>query len=30
MGAELPDFVVYHLEAGKEDDASNIADTSGR
>jgi len=28
VGAELPDFVVYHLEAGKEDDASNIADTS--
>ena len=28
-GSELPEFVVYHLETGRDDDTSNIADTSG-
>ena len=26
----MPEFVVYHLEPGNEDDSSNVADTSGR
>ena len=28
-GAEAPEFVVYHLEPGKDDNVESITDTSG-